>query len=618
MINKRQKAIRWAVLVLAALLLAFGLEALQLKLLPPIFTDADVVIVGTPEIMQTADTYRHASGRTALVEQWNGLRLAATFLLQLLILTVLFPLGFGKRMLNGLWKSLKRCRDALGEDVMRSLKGLALLAGTTAAGFFLVRFLVLGIYQRAESNWILDLFSLLCGLSAGMLVTFRKTLAAKPEVFFLVFLLLIGGLLSFLLPDSSVVAWDDGYHYQHALNYSTMGHVRFTQQDMTAMDAENVKCYALGETRTAFLKEQNEANDAGAVYVTVGFHMQPKEYWMGFHGLGLFLGRLFRLSYWATWSLGRFTGLLAYALIGYFAIRRLRSGKLILASVLMAPEAVFLASNYSYDPAVTCFLALGCAWLIAAWQEPEKKLTGMDQAIMIGALFLGCIPKAIYFPMALLPLMLPKNRFENAKAWRRFVWAVLFSVLLLLLSFVLPFVFSEGTGDTRGGDDVNAFGQAAFILENPLKYTGILLRFLREYLNVNQMEGAVSFFAYMGGAPNGILYLLIMAVLCFTDRHEADENLKPWARGLVLFFLFGTVVLLTTAMYVSYNPVGQEGIGGVQPRYLLPVMYPAMAVLGSSRIRNAMKPALYNGLALSAMAYVGFASVLCTCLLRYA
>ena len=75
------------------------------------------------------------------------------------------------------------------------------------------------------------------------------------------------------------------------------------------------------------------------------------------------------------WSLGRFTGLTAYAIIGYFAIRRLKSGKMILAMALMMPSSVFLAVNYSYDPGVIAGILISCAYWIAQWQEREKKQT---------------------------------------------------------------------------------------------------------------------------------------------------------------------------------------------------------------------------------------------------
>ena len=452
-----------------------------------------------------------------------------------------------------------------------------------------------------------------------MMGTFRGTLRRKPEVFFLVLTLLIGGLWSFLLPDATTVSWDDGHHYQHALNYSTIGRVRFTAQDMTAMEAHNERFYGLGEERAAWLAAQDAANADGAVYVTSDFHLQPKQFWSGTEGLGLFLGRLFHLNYWMTWSLGRFTGLLAYALIGYFAIRRMRSGKMILATALMIPEGIFLASNYSYDPGVTSLTALGLAYCFAAWQEPEKKVRLTDECVMVGALWLGCLAKAIYFPLLLLPFLIPKDRFSDAKQRRRFFAANAGAILLLLLSFVLPMLLGDGSGDERGGSDVNAFGQIQYILGHPLAYAETLLRFLGRYLSPQKAKGFLTSVGYMGNAEGAEVCLMALAAATLTDRREADRSLgnRKGLRALQLLILFGTLCLVATSMYINYTGVGKGSISGCQPRYLLPLIFPAMLLLDPGCIRKERNAALLHGALFTAMGWVSFAAVLNNCISLY-
>ncbi|MBQ2460868.1 MAG: DUF2142 domain-containing protein [Clostridia bacterium] len=600
-----------AVLVIAAALMAVGMELLQQSLLPPIYVNADEVAEGTA-------TYIHpVTGKLALVEQWSALRLIFTFVIQLSVLIFLFPLKLGRTMVHAAVQTYRSVSHAVTEDVKKTLLHTLLFLAVTAGGFFLIRALAEDALKK--SNWMIDTFSILAACAAAMLVTFRRTLGAKPEIFFLILTLMTGGILSFMLPDATAVSWDDGHHFQHALNYSTIGHVRFTQQDMEAMEAHNVKNYSLGEDRKAWLEEQDRLHADGAVYVTHGFHMRPTQFWTGTYGLGLFLGRLFHLSYWMTWSLGRFTGLLAYALIGFFAIRRLHSGKMILASVLMIPEAVFLASNYSYDPGVTSLIALGLSYCFVQWQEPEKKIQLLDELVMIIAMAFGCLAKAIYFPVLLFPLLLPKSKFTDSKHHKRFIAATVSAILLLLASFVIPFLTGSGEGDTRGGSDVNAFGQAQFILTHPLEYTEILLRFLRDYLSWDTAPQYLGFFAYMGWAPNLVLYQMIMAVVIFTDKRETDEALsqRVGVRSLMLFLLFGTICLVATSLYVSYTPVGSRGISGCQPRYLIPLVFPIMMLLGSGKIRNHMNQALYNGLVFAGTGYVGFCAALFTCIANY-
>lgn len=598
-------------ILIAAMLMAVGMEMLQQSLLPPIYVNAEDVAEGTA-------TYIHPqTGRLALVEEWSALRLFITFIIQLAVLVLLFPLKVGKKLVSAAAQTFQRVWKAVVADWKASLVRFVLLIAVAGAAFFLVRVLVADALKK--SNWMIDIFCVLAGAAVAMLVSFRKTLGTKPEIFFLIFTLMIGGMLSFMLPDATSVSWDDGYHFQHALNYSTIGHVRFTQQDMEAMEAENVKNYSLGEDRKEWLAKQDELHQNGAVYITNGCHLRPKEFWMGTYGLGLFLGRLFHLSYWGTWSLGRFTGLLAYALIGYFAIRRLRSGKMILISVLMIPEAIFVASDFSYDPGVTALIALGLSYCFVQWQEPEKKMPLWDEILMIGAMLIGCLAKAIYFPVLLFPLFLPKTKFSDEKQRKHFLIAVLAAIGILLASFMLPFLFGSGEGDTRGGSDVNSFGQVQFILTHPLEYTVILLRFLSGYIGWDRAKEYLGFFAYMGWAPNLILYQMILAVVIFTDKRSIDETLsrKVGIRSLLLLILFGTVALVATSLYISYTPVGSTSVSGCQPRYLIPLLFPAMMLLGSGKIRNEMNQALYNGIVFTGIGYVGFVAVLYTCIANY-
>lgn len=609
--RRGQKWVYWGVMILAALVLAAGMEMLQQSLLPPIYVNPE-------DVAPDAATYIHpGNGRLALVEQWSALRLLVTFGIQMAVLVLLFPLKVGRMLVDAAKKTFKSVKNAILKDRKDSILRLLLFVGTLLIGYFLIRQLAMDSLKK--SNWMIDVFSALAGLAAAMMVTFRKTLGQKPECFFLILTLMIGGLLAFLLPDATAVSWDDGHHYQHALNYSTIGHVRFTQQDMNAMEAHNVKIYSLGEERAAWLAEQDAAYADGAVYVTHGCHLRPTQFWTGFSGLGLFLGRLFHLNFWYTWSLGRFTGLLAYAMAGFFAIRRLHSGKMIVASAMMIPEGIFLASNYSYDPGVTAFLALGLSYCFVQWQEPEKKITLWDEIIMLVAFFLGCLAKAIYFPVLLFPLFFPKAKFADGKHHKRFIVAVICTITALLASFVIAFLMGSGEGDTRGGSDVNAFGQVLFILSHPLEYTGVLLNFLSSYLSPEKAKDFIGFFAYMGWAPNLLLYQLILTVVVFTDKHEEDGQLsqKTWLRVLMLLILFGTVCLVATSLYVSYTPVGSSGISGCQPRYLLPVIFPGMMLLGSGKIRNQMNKALYNGIVFTGLGYVGFCAALFTCIANY-
>jgi len=616
-ILNRKNLIRAGLLVLAAMILAVGLEWVMLRTLPPVFTDAEVQIPQDPTLLERGETYVHASGRIALREEWYAPRLLVIFLMQLIILTLVFPTGLWRKAIAG----LKRCASGLKRSWIENGKQNLISAGifvlVAAVVYFLAKAWIWDAYQR--DNWITHTVCLVAGGCAGFLAAFRGTTAKKPEIVFLVLVMAYGGIMAWFMPDSTRVALDDGFHFQHALNYSTLGHVRYTRAEWDEMGSGEEPSHRENhlEKREAFLAAQDEKYSQGAIYVTTGFHMDPKEYWMATQGLGLFLGRVLGLRFWDMWSLGRFTGLFAYALIGYFAIRRLKSGKMIFALALMTPSCVFLAANYSYDPGVIAGIAISFSYWIAQWQERDRKLRNVDIAVMLGGMLIACYAKAIYFPIMLLFLFLPKSKFRDRQHRRNYTLLVLFSIVAVMLYILLPLSASGGQGDDRASGDVDTFRQIQFILTHPGEYALILWHLVEEYIDPNNMWGALSSFGYMGAGTSMSLIMMILAVAAFTDQSE-EGLLPPFGiRLLGEAVLFGTLLLMSTAMYVWFSEVGSESFDGMQERYLIPFIYPAMSMMGSNRAKNHVHPALYNGVLFALMLFAAFSGVINNCIEIY-
>lgn len=613
-IVNRRNLICAATLVLAALLLAVGLEWLMQRTLPPVFVDMEVDISSDPTLIERGTTYIHASGRPALVEEWNGLRFISTFLLQLAILIVFFPLGAGKKSLFALQKAISSLKHSWKEEKERNVKLTFCFVLSLIAAYFLFRAWAFDVYKR--DHWIAKTVCFWGAVGAACLITFRRALGKKPELFFLILTLIAGGQLAFFLPDATGVSLDDGYHYQHALNYSMMGRVRFTQAEWDAMQEDNIKEYNL-EKLEAIHAAENAKYENGSVYVTAPFHLSIKEYWLATCGIGLFLGRLFGMPFWMTWGMGRFFGLFFYTLVGYFAIRRLKTGKLVAAMVLMMPNCVFLASNYSYDPGVTAGIVLSWCYWIAQWQERDKILKNGDAAVIMAGMLIACYAKAIYFPIFLMFLFLPRSKFCSVRHRHAYTAVVLASMIIVMLYILLPLGKSGGQGDTRAEGDVNTFGQIQFILSHPLQYAGYLWHFLQEYLSPSGLNTLTSSFGYQGGGRNVILILMLMTAAALTDYREEGMQPDVKVRAFGAILLFCALALMITSMYVWFTPVGSSEFNGMQPRYMIPFLYPALSLVGSDRMRNRRNPALHNGLLLAGMTFTILSGFFFTCVEYY-
>ena len=62
----------------------------------------------------------------------------------------------------------------------------------------------------------------------------------------------------------------------------------------------------------------------------------------------------------------------------------------------------------------------------------------------------------------------------------------------------------------------------------------------------------------------------------------------------ILVICLGVCVLIWTALYASYTPVGANSIAGVQPRYFLPLTFPMLLVLHSDKVKNKFSSNFYD------------------------
>ncbi len=533
--------------------------------------------------------------------------------ISLINLTIfLFPLFWILSGMHG-WKKLTgliaQAGNGIREDRKRSLICLGLFVLCGGLTYLLLR-LYIPWFLGKPFNRMMNILFLAASAAVGCGFCFRRTLGRKPEVFFLILCMLMGFTIAVTEP-AKMVSWDEPDHYRQAIDYSYLGQVRLTEEDHQHVDWPSEEgTYDLSR-QDAWHARQDELFQEGVVSRPMT-KISLQNFWLAFSGIGIFIGRVLGCSYYRIMALGRLFNVLVYAVIGWFAIRRLKYGKMLLGAILLIPECVFLASNYSYDPGVTVFMALGMSYCFAEWQEPSEKITLRNTLIIGVSLFLGCIAKPVYFPILLLPLWMKREKFADRRA-RRLYWALMLGLMLLLiLVAALPFVSSSGAGDDRGGENVNAFEQIRFILSDPLRYADILFRFLCQYFSPASTDGFITTFAYLGASPQWVIYLVLLGVLAFTDKNGTDYGIPGIriSRWVMMAILFGITAMAATSMYIAFTPVGLDTINGCQPRYLLPLFFPGLMLAGSQRMVNNMNRTLYNGLGFAVIGYAGFSSIL--------
>lgn len=462
-------------------------------------------------------------------------------------------------------------------------------AVTVLLGFasYLIEILIGNVLLDAYFSKYRFLFIFSCFMLVFEFIFFSKTAAKNPEFLYLATVLTIGISIAIISPIGHT-SWDIETHYFISLK-STGKTVYMTKADQFITFAEN-----------SFFPSDDAYENLHRIgiynaYDYISLHLVPFEFSLPhfFAGAALRVGKFLNFPFEYAYALGKLANLFIYSIVTFFAIRKLKTGKMILTVIALFPTAIFLAANYAYDFWVTGFIMLGFAYFFSEMQQPNKKIKFKDTVIMCGAFAFALLPKSIYFPIMLVPFFMKRKKIWNKKKYYGICFAAIVFVIIVL---IVEFFGNVSTGgDVRGGADVNTSRQIGFILSNPLEYTKILLKFLSEYLSIPTMKQYITHFANMG---MGIMFYIPVALLMITaatDKNDFDKyTSKVWLKLIIGLLCFGCACLVATALYIAFTPVGLDTINGCQPRYILPLIFPIAAVMGSCKLKLPLNRKVYN------------------------
>lgn len=460
-------------------------------------------------------------------------------------------------------------------------------------------------------------------LTAYLLVAGRRIIGRRLEIGFLIVGLATGLVWVAAMPINTNLTWDDGIHFGNAdalsygtnevdrsqaeyllTNFGLAGHIQDTQEDQAAY--------------IRFIDELAEDTSEQAAYYTwelcdIGYTTQS---------LGIALGRALGLPFHWQFILGRMGNMLLYIGVCYAAIKVAVQFKAVMATIALFPTVMSMACSFAYDPTVIAFSLLGCSLFIAEMSRPDKRMDWKRGALMLAAFCIASFPKAVYIPMILLLLFLPKTKFADRRAHISFKVGVGLIFIIMMSSFVVPVFFVKGGGDVRGGNGVNTEAQLKFILSNPVAYAKVLVKSVLNVLDSFVINDTRMLLPYLsrGLTEQSPTYLLgtlnlistgLMFYVLFTDKHKekGTKELKGSTKWWMLVAVGGIVVLIWTALYLSFTAVGSSTIAGVQGRYYIPLFLLAAAILSPRHIKNETNPVRYNGLVLGLNALILFGCI---------
>ena len=311
-----------------------------------------------------------------------------------------------------------------------------------------------------------------------------------------------------------------------------------------------------------------------------------------------YLGRSLQLPALVVFYTCRLAGLLSYILLAWLAVRFIPYGKWVLAVLAASPVAILQASTLSADTISNgiAFFFIGSTLALS-----KKKFFFWKDWLIIFLLFLILFwGKVNIVPLALLPFLV----FRPSQFRTRYGYVTLF-VIALVLFFIEVYGWNvlaySRYYDALGGAD--PIGQVKFILASPFEFLITVVENVRiNFIDYFYAWAAIYPFNYWP-VPIWTYYLFFICLLVslLIIDNEDGVNIKIRISLMVVFILayLGTII----SLYLSYTPVGDESVQGVQGRYfvaVMPLLFLALAnlpILKSFRIPTFL-PVVLSGMSL--------------------
>lgn len=455
--------------------------------------------------------------------------------------------------------------------------------------------------NRFEVNNYRVLFFLVA-FSLLYCLLFEKKIYKKLEWLFVVYALIFGLLLIFYAQPVKN-SWDEQIHFGNAYSLAFGRNVEWTEAAELTKNGETVTCNTKAEFAElrAYLNEKNDT----VVYTEQKESLIPAYSSLAYIPQAIFINiaSILKTSFSVLYALGKIGNLLIYILVMFWAIKLAKRKKLFLIFVALMPTPLFLAASYTYDTIVFSFITLACVlWANELYNESIniRKIIGM---VLLFAI--GCFSKAVYIPMILIMLILPIASTKKKKD-KIIVWTMILCITcLVMLTFVLPTLTSTMAGDLSFGGDsrggaTSVVGQLVSMVKHPMASIKLMVKSIFEldnFRNLGYPEADNYFFGnlmFLNFANLGILtdkwscvIIVLAGMLLLTPDQQNiryERKLSIMDKIIIAIAVIGSIGFIWLALYLSFTPVGETHISGVQARYYLPLLYLGALIFNGKRI----------------------------------
>ena len=265
-----------------------------------------------------------------------------------------------------------------------------------------------------------------------------------------------------------------------------------------------------------------------------------------------------------------FNGIISITII-FFLTYKINYYKSIFIFITITPMFLVTISSISADSFLFIIIFIVLFLIIRNIEHNSNKSKHFYIFFLFSFFLLGTT-KIVYSVISLLLLI----TFGNDKT-KRYYSVVLISIIVSFLSSIF-FISISDSNLIYLGNSAIPIEQSRYVLNNFISYIMIVFNsvfnynVLRNLFFPNYLFGE-NYFLF-------IFYPIIYIILALSEDVSIFNTLK---RLYTVFICFLIIFLISTSLYLYYNPVGYKMILGLQARYFIPVLIISSFVLPLSK-----------------------------------
>lgn len=302
--------------------------------------------------------------------------------------------------------------------------------------------------------------------------------------------------------------------------------------------------------------------------------------------IGILFSKILGGSVADVYITGRLFNLIVYACMFVGILKLLPYKRKIFYIIFTNPFTLVLAASYAVDGIGIGILGLFIAYCLKLAEKDYKEI-GLKQILIVAALFVLCLLVKNLAYCAIITFVFVLPIFKILKNNKKNMPVLIILMIIAIIIGGLAVVNKINSTVASGGDprlgDTSVTGQLKFLLSSPINIIKVgfenivsntLLNF-NWYTYLNNRD-------FFGPYHSQIFFLQMIFILyvCITDDREKVSKRV----SIVSILTFWAVYLSTGFMaYLCFTPVGQIGVAGFQPRYLIPIFPIVFMLIGSKR-----------------------------------